>query len=119
MYGVAAVTSANALLGLPILYMILKKRMGAEAVGGWTSFLLRAGMAGAFMVWVMRLLSSRLPASAGTLDAIVPLLLVGVAGLVSYVGVAWLFRLEPVTETLARLSGALRVRSLGFLGTLR
>ncbi len=118
-YGVTAVTSANAVLGLPILYVILRKRMGAEAIGGWTSFFLRAVLAGAFMVWVMRLLSSRLPASAGALDAIVPLLLVGVTGLASYVCAAWLLRLEPVTETLARLRGVLRVRGLGFLGALR
>lgn len=118
-YGVAAVTSANALLGLPILYVILKKRMGAETVGGWTSFLLRAGLSGAFMVWVMRLLSARLPASAGALGAIVPLLLLGATGLASYACAAWLLRLEPVTETLARVRGALRVRGVGLLETLR
>ena len=116
---VYAVTSANALLGLPIMYVILKKRLGAETVGGWASFLLRAATAGAFMVWVMRLLSPQLPASAGVLGAIIPLLLVGVAGLSTYVCVAWLLRLEPVPEILARLRGALHVRSLNLLGTLR
>lgn len=118
-YGVAAVTSANAIVGLPVLYVILRRRLGAPPAGGWPSFLLRAGTAGGLMTFVTGALAARMPAEPGLPEGLVSLLIAAGAGLACYGGAAWLLRVEPAAEIAARIGRALRGRGLALPGALR
>jgi len=118
-YGVAAVTSLNAVAGLPLLYLVLRRRLGASAVPGWGSFLLRALASGALMAAVTRTAVAGLPFGGDVLAGIASLLVAGVAGLCAYVIAALALRLEPVVDAGARIVTALRARGLLPSGVLR
>ncbi len=118
-YGVAAVTSLNAMAGLPILYIVLRRRLGAPPVPGWGSFLLRSLAAGAAMAAVLRMAAAGLPFEGDLLAGAASLLVAGVAGLSAYVVAALLLRLEPVVESGARIAAALRARGWLPSGALR
>lgn len=118
-YGVAAVTSLNALLGLPLLYIVLRRRLGAPVVPGWGSFLLRALAAGAGMAAVTRMAAAALPFEGDVLAGIGSLVIAGVAGLSAYAIAALALRIEPAVDACARIVAALRARGLFPSGALR
>ncbi len=101
-YGVAAVTSANAVLGIPILYVILRRRLGVAPLGGWTGFCIRLGVAGGFMALVTHALAGRIPDGADGAAAAVALCLAAFGGLTAYGAAGWLLRIEPFLEVAAR-----------------
>jgi putative peptidoglycan lipid II flippase len=107
-YGVAAVTSLNAIVGLPVLYAVLRRRLGAPRVAGWPAFLLRAACAGGAMAAAMRLV-----VSSGAADPGIALVCASAAaGLLAYAAAALLLRLDPAALLAARVRTALRARKL-------
>jgi putative peptidoglycan lipid II flippase len=118
-YGVAAVTSINAMIGLPVLYVVLRRRLGADPIGGWPSFFLRATTAGVLMASVTSSAASWLLHGGASLGALITLLLAAGAGLASYLAAALLLRLEPIPELVSRCLVTLRTRVVAQSEVLR
>lgn len=117
-YGVAAATSLNAAIGLPILYVILRRRLEARPLGGWRSFLARAAAAGGLAAAVTQALAAAMP-TASQAGGLAALALAAAAGLGSYGAAAWLLRLGPAREISMRLLSALRARRVALTGVAR
>ena len=118
-YGVAAVTSLNAIAGLPVLYLVLRRRLGAPVIPGWGSFLLRSLAAGAAMAAVTRMATGALSFEGDVAAGIGSLAVAAGAGLSAYAIAAMALRIEPAVDAGVRILAALRARGLLPSGALR
>jgi putative peptidoglycan lipid II flippase len=109
-YGIAAVTSLNMMLAVPVLYILLRRRLEAERIAGWTSFLMRAALSGAVMSAVLLAGAGRIDAKAGVFEGAFSLALVVSVGFATYLACSLWLRLEPVPEIAARCLVAIRQR---------
>jgi peptidoglycan biosynthesis protein MviN/MurJ (putative lipid II flippase) len=104
---------------LPVLYVVLRRRLGADPIGGWPSFFLRATTAGVVMASVTSSAASWLLHGGAPLGALIMLLLAAGAGLASYLAAALLLRLEPIPELVSRCLVTIRTRVVAQSGVLR
>jgi putative peptidoglycan lipid II flippase len=118
-YGVAAVTSLNAVVGLPVLYILLRRRLGSDPLGGWTSFLTRSLIAGGAMAYVTHAFARTIPSGAMSFDSVLSIFMAGAIGLMTYGALAYLLRVEPIPELFTRARAALRARSVAQDGVVR
>jgi putative peptidoglycan lipid II flippase len=109
-YGIAAVTSLNMMVVLPVLYVLLRRRLGAERITGWTSFLMRAMLSGVAMGSVLVAATRRIHVEAGAFEGASALVLAALMGLATYATCSLWLRVEPVPEIAARILAALRQR---------